>query len=105
MDVERKLKNNVSKKVLKPFIAPGSDVPVTQEEIEKRKRRMERAENLGQSLTKITFEKDGIEEYENPYRVKALEYIMADKEVPEELKDKIVEFEKEYKKAIRKQVK
>ncbi len=30
MDVERKLKNNVSKKALKPFIAPGSDVPVTQ---------------------------------------------------------------------------
>ena len=105
MDMERKLKNNASKKVLKPFIAPGSDVLVTQEEVEKRKRRMERAEALGQSLTKITFEKDGIEEYENPYRVKALEYIMADKEVPEELKNKIVEFEKEHEKVIRKQVK
>ena len=103
--MERKLKNNASKKVLKPFIAPGSDVLVTQEEVEKRKRRMERAEALGQSLTKITFEKDGIEEYENPYRVKALEYIMADKEVPEELKNKIVEFEKEHEKVIRKQVK
>ena len=105
MSIERKLKNNVSKKVLKPFIAHGSDVPVTKEEVEKRKRRIERAEALGQSLTKITFENDGIEEYENPYRVKALEYIMADKEVPEELKNKIVEFEKEHEKVIRKQVK
>ena len=105
MSMKTKLKNNASKKILKPFIAPGSDVPVTQEEIEKRKRRMERAEALGQSLTKVTSENNGIEEYENPYRVKALEYIMADKEVPEELKNKIAEFEKEHKKAIKKQVK
>ena len=102
MSIEIKLKNNTSKKVLKSFLAPGSDVPVTKEEVEKRKRRIERAEALGQSLTKITFENDRIEEYENPYRVKALEYIMADKEVPEELKNKIVEFEKEHEKAIKK---
>lgn len=79
------------KKPSTPVNAPHSNIPVTQEEIEKRKERMIRAEEIGASITKF----DG-EETENPYRVQALIYIMQDKEVPEDLKKKIKEFDKKY---------
>lgn len=40
------------------------------------------------------------EGYENPYRVEGLYYIAKGMEVPEELKQKIVEFDEEHKKRL-----
>ena len=77
---------------LKPFIAPGSTDVVTQEEIQQRVERVRRAEEIGQSITRVDTE-DG---YENPYSVKALYYIANDLEVPDELKRKIQEFEAQH---------
>ena len=80
------------KKPSTPVNAPHSYAPVTQEEIEKRKKIMIRAEEIGASITRF----DETEETENPYRVQALSYIMQNKEVPEDLKKKIKEFDKKY---------
>ena len=80
----------------KPFIAPGSNVAITRQEIEKREKRIARLEAIGQSVTKVTEE----EECENPYRVEALIYIMNDEDVPEELLEKIRKFDEKYKKKV-----
>lgn len=87
----------VIKKINKPipFIAFGSSEPVTPEEIEKRKRIIERAEELGINITGVDTEN----EYENPYKVEALIYIMDDKNVPEDLIKKIQEFEMTHEKS------
>lgn len=86
---------NISKKEKpEPFIAFGSMEPVSKEEVEKRKRIIERAEKLGIKVTSL----DAEHEYENPYKVEALIYIMKDEPVPEELVKKIQEFEEAYKK-------
>lgn len=87
---------------LKPFIAPGSLEPVTQEEIDKRKRRVVRAEDIGQSIMRVTSEQNGDEEYENPYCVEAMRYILNDMDVPKELKEKMLEFDKRHEEAIEK---
>lgn len=73
----------------KPFIAPGSQIPVTSKDIEKRKRKIERLEQIGERPTRVTEE-----EFENPYKLEAIALITEDKEVPEELLKKIEEFEK-----------
>ena len=86
----------LKKEELQPFWAPGSLEPVTQEELEKRKRRIARAEALGLSIMRVTSEKNYDEEYENPYHVEALRYILDDMDVPEEVLQKIIEFEKLY---------
>lgn len=78
-----------SNKVPEPFIAPGSEVKPTQEEIEKRKLKMKRAEEIGACFTKI----DEEQEFENPYRVEALIYINKGKEVPLDLKLKIKKYD------------
>ena len=88
------MKNEVKENVKKidkpaPFIAFGSTDPISNEEIEKRKRVIERAEALGIHVTSLDVEV----EFENPYKVKALIYIWEDKEVPKELLEKIEEFE------------
>ena len=83
---------NKQKNIPEPFIAPYSNTPVTQEEIEKRLTKMKRAEEIGASITKVTDEG-----YENPYRVKALVYINKNQEVPDKLKKKIKEFDEHYK--------
>ena len=80
-----------------PFIAFGSTEPISKEEIEKRKRIIERAEKLGIKVTSLDTEL----EYENPYKVEALVYIMDDKPVPEELIKKIAEFEESHKKNVK----
>jgi len=72
----------------KPYIAHGSQKIVTEEDITKRKIRMERAEQLGESFTRVTEE-----ECVNPYKIQALALIAEDKPVPEELVKKIQEFE------------
>lgn len=82
--------NNIKKKDLTPFIAPGSTIPLTQEEINKRKIRIERAEELGIYLTAVGPENI---EYENPYKMQALYLIIQDKEVPEKIKKQIKDFE------------
>ncbi len=69
-----------------------SNEPVTEEEIEARDLMEARAEEIGISLTTY----DGEEEdsaYDNPYALEALRYIITNKEIPEELKIKIKEFE------------
>lgn len=82
------------KKSTEPFIAPYSNIPVTKEEIESRHTKINRAEEIGASITRVTNEG-----YENPYRVKALIYINKNQEVPEELKRKIKEFDERYNKS------
>lgn len=88
-------KSVINDKRPKPFIAPGSTIQPTAKEIHDRQVKIKRAEEIGASITRITEE-----EIENPYRVKALLYINRGEQVPEELKIKIAEFDKEY--AIRK---
>lgn len=90
----KELNMNVNKKEKpEPFIAIGSTEPVSKEEIEKRKRVIERAEQLGIKVTSL----DAEHEYENPYKVEALIYIMNDEPVPEDLVKKIEEFEEKHK--------
>ena len=62
---------------------------ISNEEIEKRKRVIERAEKLGIHVTSLDVEV----EYENPYKLEALIYIWEDKEVPEDIIKKMKEFE------------
>ena len=81
--------SNALTKKPKPFIAPGSQIPVTPEELEKRQRRLERLEQIGEHPTRVTEE-----EYVNPYKLEAIVLINADKDVPEELMKKIEEFDK-----------
>lgn len=86
--IKREAKKS-KKEVNVGFYAPGSNVPVTNEEIEKRKRRVARAEAIGSSITKVT---TGAE-HENPYRAEAMLYILRDEDVPQELLDKIKEYD------------
>lgn len=79
--------------MIKPFIAFGSDIKVTQKDIIKRIQRLKRAEEIDQDLMRIN-EENG---YEDPYRAKALYYIVNNKEVPGKLKRKIEEFDRKYK--------
>lgn len=90
-------KNMNKKKKPAPFIAYGSTESVSKEEIEKRQRVIERAEKLGIKVTSL----DSEHQYENPYKVEALVYIMNDEPVPEELIKKIEEFEENYKKEVK----
>lgn len=94
-------KTTINKKIKPaPFIAFGSTEPISKEEIEKRKRIIERAEKLGIKVTSLDTEL----EYENPYKVEALVYIMNDEPVPDELIMKIKEFEESYKKNNKQEV-
>lgn len=63
---------------------------------EKRKRIIERAEKLSIHVTSLDTEV----EYENPYKVEALVYIWDDKPVPQELIQRIEEFENAHKKQL-----
>lgn len=67
---------------LKPIITPDSK-PLTQEEIEKRKRLEKRSKEIGWES------KFNHSEHENPYRAEAMLYILKDMDVPKELKGKI----------------
>ena len=75
----------------KPFIAPGSETPITSEEIKKRERRIELLEMIGEHPTRVTNV-----EFENPYRLKAIALIYEDKDIPEELLEKIKKFDEEH---------
>ena len=75
----------------KPFIAPGSETPITSEEIEKRELRIKLLEQIGEHPTRVTEN-----EFENPYRLKAMALISEDKDVPEELLQKIKSFDEEH---------
>lgn len=54
---------------------------MTQEDIERRERRIARAEELGLSFTRI----DDSTESENPYHIRAIMHILADEEIPEDV--------------------
>ena len=84
-----KKETNVSLQKPKPFIAPGSQTPITEDDIKKRERKIERLERIGERPTRVTED-----EYENPYKMQAIALIEEDKDVPEELIKKIKEFEK-----------
>ena len=93
----KEYKNSIEKKTKPaPFIAFGSAEPISKEEVEKRKRIIERAEKLGIKVTSLDTELEN----ENPYTVEALIYIMEDKPVPEELVKKIQDFEEKHKKNV-----
>ena len=98
MQCKDKTRKTEDKKQLKTFIAPGSFEVITQEEIEKRKRRIERSEAIGLSIMHVISEWNYDEEYENPYAVEALRYILNDIDVPEEVKEKMKIFDEKNKK-------
>lgn len=75
----------------KPFIAPGSETPITSEEIKKREKRIQLLELIGEHPTRVTDD-----EFENPYRLKAIALISEDKDIPEELLEKIKKFDEEH---------
>lgn len=85
------------KERLKPFIAPDSTTPITQEDINKRIRMINRAEEIGIYLTIVDSNTDADGEYENPYKMEALKFILQDQEVPENLKQLIKNFEIQHK--------
>lgn len=68
----------------KPFIAPGSETPITSEEIKKREKTIQLLELIGEHPTRVTDD-----EFENPYRLKAIALISEDKDIPEELLEQI----------------
>ncbi len=72
-----------------PVHAPYSNIPVTNEELNKRKRKYQRLEQLGVDPTLLV---EINEESENPYIVKAMVLINQDKDVPKELLDKIQKY-------------
>lgn len=86
------MKNNTVKNNNKPspFIAPGAKAMASREEIVKKLNRIEKAKEIGQDITKVDIEDN---EIENPYRVEALMYIINDQDVPQELKEKIKQFD------------
>ena len=53
----------------KPFIAPGSDVKPTEEELKKRQKKYNMLERIGVKTTIVRGDDDI--EYENPYRIEA----------------------------------
>ena len=77
------------KRVLKDIKEPESQTPVSNDEIEKRKRMIARLEQIGENPTRVTDN-----EYENTYKLEAIALIAEDKDVPEELMKKIEEFER-----------
>lgn len=79
-------------KVPAPFMAYGSDVRPTQQEINQRREKIKRAEEIGASITRV----DTVNGVENPYRVKALIYINRGEAVPEKLLHQIKEFDAKY---------
>ena len=86
-------KINLNIKKPAPFYAPGSEKPVTEEDIKRRREKVKRAALLGIDLTRFTIESD--EEFVNPYKIIALSYIAKGEEIPKELLLQIEEFEKE----------
>ena len=93
------MKNNNQKqqsvKKPAPYIAPYSDVPVTKEELEKRKRKYFQLKKVGVNPTLIVDDNEDKEE-ENPYRIQAMILINRDEEVPEELIKQIQKYDKEH---------
>lgn len=83
-------------KIPAPFIAPGSTVKPTIKEINARKEKIRRAEEIGASITKV----DEADTIENPYRIQALIYINRGEEVPEKLKKQIEKFDAKYSKNV-----
>ena len=76
----------------KPFIAPGSDVKPTEEELKKRQKKYNILERIGVKTTLVRGDVDP--ELANPYRIEAMLLISQDKDVPEELIKKIEEYDK-----------
>ena len=77
---------------LPPFIAPGSDISVTEEELTERKLKMQKLQEIGIDITRI----DDSNERENPYRLQAMCLINDGKDVPLSLMKQIKDFEKKY---------
>lgn len=89
----KKQQNNISKP--QPFIAPGSEKKLTEEELKKRQVKFERLEKIGENHTVVKGDDYEEGETENPYRIQAMIMINQDKDVPEELIKQIEEYDKE----------
>ena len=87
----RKMKNNK----ISPFIAPHSADAPTKEELDRRSRQYNRLMALGLDPTLIDDTQVG-RERENPYAIQAMILINQDKEVPEELIQKIKKYDQKY---------
>lgn len=90
-----KVKTSNTKNIKKPtpFYAVGSTTPISKEEMERRRIRYQRLMKLGINPTKIT-QDDSCEEHENPYRVEIMVLINQDKEIPQELIEKMRAYDK-----------
>ena len=86
---------NLQKKKPAPFYAIGSTIPITQEELNKRKTRYRRLMAMGINPMLIV-DTENADEHENPYRVEVMLLINQDKEVPQELVEKMQQYDKEY---------
>ena len=75
-------------KKTKAIYSTGSGVALTKEDMEKRKRKIKRLEQINENYSRITED-----EFENPYRIQALALIAKDEDIPEELLKQIKEFE------------
>lgn len=73
-----------------PFIAPGSGIPPTEDEIQLRIEREKRLNKLGMSLSIEYLLSHDEEQYEDMDKLKAYMLIMQDKEVPPELEQRII---------------
>ena len=74
-----------------PYIAPYSDIPLTRKELDRRERQYRRLRQIG-----VYSILDEDVEIDNPYRIQAMIIINRDENVPEELIEKIKQFDKEY---------
>ncbi len=95
---------NIQKKKPAPFYATGSTTPVTQEELNKRKMRYHRLMAMGINPTLIV-DTENADEHENPYRVEVMLLINQDKEVPQELVEKMQQYDIDYMKRCKSTVK
>ncbi len=101
----RKMKNNkIESNKISPFIAPYSEDAPTKEELDRRSRQYNRLMALGIDPTLIDDTQMG-RERENPYAIQAMILINQDKEVPEELIQKIKKYDQKYNQKKRKQAK
>ena len=96
MENEKSINNRIP-----PFIDPHSEDTPTKEELDRRSRQYDRLMALGIDSTLIDDTQVG-REIENPYVIQAMILINQDKDVPEELAQKIKKYNQKKRKHVKK---